>query len=393
MTVKLLAEQHLEFVSLKGGCTGWSKCILFKMPHCWKSHFTAHLITEVGPLVKLECELYNEVLMQQNPPDDPVKPDISEHATVDSDQQNTSKYDDKTLAATEMFDDDTDDYDDTEFIVASAPGDAEEEKIESTSVEEKTVKEKQFENESKRLAIDLFWKKADQTKLKELEAARQMPKVVLTRLKDKLNNTQNKVNNRLNNTKKTKKSRNRVCKKSGKSKVIEQGSSQTFPCGHCGLSFKMETHLSEHNQSNPDCQPEREETSYRKYQRVLDSKLTYKDESNNEIKTKTIQELFEGKTEPYSCEVCQRECGSAYKLKRHVFKHSEVKPFVCTICYLGFVREVNLIAHLRLHDSKPHYCTKCRYRFEDEDKLEQHMIQCMTRDLTCVICAYEASSR
>ena len=38
MTVKLLTEQHLEFLSLKGGCTGLSESTLVKMPHCWKSH-------------------------------------------------------------------------------------------------------------------------------------------------------------------------------------------------------------------------------------------------------------------------------------------------------------------------------------------------------------------
>ena len=38
MTVKLLAEHHLDFLSLKGGCTGWSESPLVKMPHCWKSH-------------------------------------------------------------------------------------------------------------------------------------------------------------------------------------------------------------------------------------------------------------------------------------------------------------------------------------------------------------------
>ena len=43
MSVKLLTEHHLEFLSLKGGCTGWSESTLVKMPHCWKSHVTAHL--------------------------------------------------------------------------------------------------------------------------------------------------------------------------------------------------------------------------------------------------------------------------------------------------------------------------------------------------------------
>ena len=34
MIVQLLAEQHLEFLSLKGGCTGWPGSTLVKMPHC-----------------------------------------------------------------------------------------------------------------------------------------------------------------------------------------------------------------------------------------------------------------------------------------------------------------------------------------------------------------------
>ena len=36
MTVKLLTEQNLEFLSLEGGCTGSSESILVKMLHCWK---------------------------------------------------------------------------------------------------------------------------------------------------------------------------------------------------------------------------------------------------------------------------------------------------------------------------------------------------------------------
>ena len=37
MSVKLLTEQPLEFLSLKGDWTGSSESTLFKMPHCWKS--------------------------------------------------------------------------------------------------------------------------------------------------------------------------------------------------------------------------------------------------------------------------------------------------------------------------------------------------------------------
>ena len=45
MSVKLLTEQHLEFLSLKGGYTGSSESTLVKETHCWKSHVKAHNCT------------------------------------------------------------------------------------------------------------------------------------------------------------------------------------------------------------------------------------------------------------------------------------------------------------------------------------------------------------
>ena len=44
MTVKLVTEHHLEFLSLKGGCTGSYESTFVKMPHCWKSHATANIV-------------------------------------------------------------------------------------------------------------------------------------------------------------------------------------------------------------------------------------------------------------------------------------------------------------------------------------------------------------
>ena len=43
MSVKLLTEHDLEFLSLKGGYTGSSEFTLVKMPHCWKSHVMAQI--------------------------------------------------------------------------------------------------------------------------------------------------------------------------------------------------------------------------------------------------------------------------------------------------------------------------------------------------------------
>ena len=43
MSVKLLTELHLEFLSLKGGCTGSDESTLVKMSNFWKSHAAAHM--------------------------------------------------------------------------------------------------------------------------------------------------------------------------------------------------------------------------------------------------------------------------------------------------------------------------------------------------------------
>ena len=43
MSVKLLTEYNLEFLSLKGDYTGSSGSSLVKMRHCWKSHVTAQM--------------------------------------------------------------------------------------------------------------------------------------------------------------------------------------------------------------------------------------------------------------------------------------------------------------------------------------------------------------
>ena len=44
MSVKLLTEHNLEFLSLKGGCTGSSESTLVKMSNKWKSHAVAQLL-------------------------------------------------------------------------------------------------------------------------------------------------------------------------------------------------------------------------------------------------------------------------------------------------------------------------------------------------------------
>ena len=50
MSVRLLTEHHLEFLSLTGGCTCSTESILVKMQHCWKSHVVAQIYFQRGHL-------------------------------------------------------------------------------------------------------------------------------------------------------------------------------------------------------------------------------------------------------------------------------------------------------------------------------------------------------
>ena len=56
LSLRLLTEHHLEFLGLKGGCTGLSESTLVKIPHCWKSHVKAHFFFE--PSLDVENKIF-----------------------------------------------------------------------------------------------------------------------------------------------------------------------------------------------------------------------------------------------------------------------------------------------------------------------------------------------
>ena len=140
MSVKLLTEQHLEFLSLTGGCTGSSESTLVKMPHCWKLHVTAHLCVISAEVKKIKVE--KEEKKQDNNVDKESERvqkildtamqilDIPQQNAINEDQQNTAdkESDIRTnqmrrgtlgppeITESNMLADDTDDYDDTEIF-------------------------------------------------------------------------------------------------------------------------------------------------------------------------------------------------------------------------------------------------------------------------------------
>ena len=68
MSVKLLTEHHLEFLSLSGGCTGSYESTLVKVSNCWKSHALYQLpirSTRVGSYISYFHEEIEYTLIRQ----------------------------------------------------------------------------------------------------------------------------------------------------------------------------------------------------------------------------------------------------------------------------------------------------------------------------------------
>ena len=69
MNIKLLTEQHFEFLSLTGGFKGSSESTLVKIPHCWKSHVTAQLSqhTDLHLQYQMKTECQRELVLPWMP--------------------------------------------------------------------------------------------------------------------------------------------------------------------------------------------------------------------------------------------------------------------------------------------------------------------------------------
>ena len=68
MNIELLIEHHLEFLSLKGGCTGSSESTLVKMPHCWNHISRFNFKTFRAANMLTSFVLYPRILFLIPPP-------------------------------------------------------------------------------------------------------------------------------------------------------------------------------------------------------------------------------------------------------------------------------------------------------------------------------------
>ena len=68
MSVKLMTEHHLEFLSSKASCTGSSYSTLIKTSHCWKLHAMAHKVVRTihtvikKLLIRIPCIKLHDII-------------------------------------------------------------------------------------------------------------------------------------------------------------------------------------------------------------------------------------------------------------------------------------------------------------------------------------------
>ena len=67
ISVKLLIELDLVFLSITGDCTGSSESTLVRMAHCWKSHVTVQTFLNTGPRLQSVTCLATDACLTADP--------------------------------------------------------------------------------------------------------------------------------------------------------------------------------------------------------------------------------------------------------------------------------------------------------------------------------------
>ena len=67
ISVKLLIELNLVFLSITRGCTGSSESTLVKMAHCWKSQVSVQTFLNTGPRMQSVTCLATDACLTSDP--------------------------------------------------------------------------------------------------------------------------------------------------------------------------------------------------------------------------------------------------------------------------------------------------------------------------------------
>ncbi|KAM7337135.1 hypothetical protein ACRRTK_003254 [Alexandromys fortis] len=199
----------------------------------------------------------------------------------------------------------------------------------------------------------------------------------------------------------------RMCEKSYTFKynlvthILGHNGIKPHSCPHCSKLFKQPSHLQTHLLTHQGTRPH--SASHLKRHMLLHSEVkpyschfcgrgvAYPSELKaHEVKHESGR--CHGPT-LYQCLECDKSFHYRSQLQNHMLKHQNVRPFVCTECYMGmkefkcevcgreFTLQANMKRHMLIHTSvRPYQCRICFKTFVRKQTLKTHMICALARE-------------
>ncbi|XP_006562778.1 zinc finger protein 664 isoform X2 [Apis mellifera] len=82
----------------------------------------------------------------------------------------------------------------------------------------------------------------------------------------------------------------------------------------------------------------------------------------------------------YTCSVCELEFAKHRDYKRHMVKHSDARPYICSTCGKAFKRSSEICNHRRIHRDIKYTCEICGFTTNNKISLRMHHRRVHERD-------------
>ncbi|XP_055941935.1 zinc finger protein 26-like [Argiope bruennichi] len=174
---------------------------------------------------------------------------------------------------------------------------------------------------------------------------------------------------------------------------------EVYYCVHCPYSTPHKGNLKAHLNTHSDIRPFvcsvcmkgfKQKYTLKKHFRLHSGERPYKCDVYPE-EGMCVEKCSERGFDVYYCVHCSYSTPYKHHLKRHLSIHSDVRPFVCSVCKRGFKQKDYLRTHFRQHSGeRPYKCDVCEKKFANPEE-GMRVEKCSERGFDvfyCLHCSY-----